>query len=144
MKVDSGLVINSQWPFIAASPDGIINCTCHGQGVLEIKCPYSHRYESVEEAASNDENFCLKEDQGIIKLDSTHAYYHQIQIQLFVCNVTIVIFVFAHFLLKQKALLCTLNVYAEMKHFGKTVSKKSRLFFTTCSLPEILVYTCTF
>ena len=32
----SGLVINPQWPFIGASPDGIINCTCCGKGVLEI------------------------------------------------------------------------------------------------------------
>jgi len=35
---------------MAASPDGIVNCVCHGQGILEIKCPYTHRYESVEEA----------------------------------------------------------------------------------------------
>jgi len=33
---DSGLVINTQWPYIGASPDGIVECKCHGKGVLEI------------------------------------------------------------------------------------------------------------
>ena len=40
---DSDLVINPQWPFIGASPDGVVECKCCGKGVLEIKCPYSHR-----------------------------------------------------------------------------------------------------
>ena len=44
----SGLVINPQWPFIGASPDGAVECKCCGKGVLEIKCPYSHRQDSVD------------------------------------------------------------------------------------------------
>jgi len=39
---DSGLVISSHWPYIGASPDGIVECRCHGKGVLEIKCPFCH------------------------------------------------------------------------------------------------------
>ena len=77
--VDSGLVINPQWPFMAASPDGVINCTYNeeGRGVLETKCPYTHRFESIEESASNDRNLCLKEEQdGSFHLDRTHAYYY--------------------------------------------------------------------
>ena len=83
--IDSGLVINSQWPFIAASPDGVINCTCcqGGKGILEIKCPYTHYFESIEESVSNDGSFCLKEDQGSLYLDCTHAYYYQVQTQNF-------------------------------------------------------------
>ena len=30
---DSGLVINPQWPYMGASPDGIIECKCCGKGV---------------------------------------------------------------------------------------------------------------
>ena len=48
---DSGLCINPQWPFIGASPDGIISCQCHGTGVLELKCPYCHRDDAIESAA---------------------------------------------------------------------------------------------
>jgi len=136
--VDSGLVINSQWPFIAATPDGVINCTCHGQGVLEIKCPYSHRYESVEEAASNDKKFCLKEDQGIIKLDSTHAYYHQIQTQLFVCNVDYCDFCVCTFPTQSEGSALYIERVRRDATFWEDCVTKSKLFFTTCLLPEIL------
>ena len=72
---------------MAASPDGIIDCYCCGKGVLEIKCPYSYRNESVESAVSNDPSFCLKKDNDLLYLDHTHHYYYQVQTQMFICNV---------------------------------------------------------
>ena len=35
----SGLVVNTKYPHLGASPDGIIECKCCGIGCLEIKCP---------------------------------------------------------------------------------------------------------
>ena len=72
---------------VAASPDGIIDCFYCGKGVLEIKCPYSHRNESIESTASNDPSFCLKKDEDLLYLDHKHPYYYQVQTQMFVCNV---------------------------------------------------------
>ena len=60
---DSGLVINCQWPYMGASPDGIIKCKCHGKGVLEIKCPFCHKVASIKGAALN-KDFCLKQQPG--------------------------------------------------------------------------------
>ena len=73
---------------MGASPDGLIECKCCGKGVLEIKCPYSHHEESIASAALNNK-FCLKmyDDDGTLGLDQGHAYYYQVQTQLFVCNV---------------------------------------------------------
>jgi hypothetical protein len=34
---DCGLFIDGEHPFIAASPDGLVNCECYGEGVCEIK-----------------------------------------------------------------------------------------------------------
>lgn len=34
-----GFIIIIEVPFIGASPDGYVNCQCHGAGLLEIKCP---------------------------------------------------------------------------------------------------------
>jgi len=59
--LDGGLVINPEWPFIGASPDAVINCSCCGRGILEIKCPYCHRDSPVVTAAGEDPKFCLKE-----------------------------------------------------------------------------------
>ena len=37
----SGLVINSAYPHLGATPDGIVQCMCCGKGVVEVKCPYT-------------------------------------------------------------------------------------------------------
>ena len=36
----SGLVVNADEPYLSVSLDGNVFCQCHGQGILEIKCPY--------------------------------------------------------------------------------------------------------
>ena len=38
---ECGLFIYEDLQFIGASPDLLLNCECCGDGVLEIKCPYS-------------------------------------------------------------------------------------------------------
>ena len=30
--IESGLIIHKDYPFIAASPDGVVNCLCCGNG----------------------------------------------------------------------------------------------------------------
>ncbi len=35
--MESGLWLNPKWPYMGASPDGIVTCDCHGTGICEIK-----------------------------------------------------------------------------------------------------------
>jgi len=51
-----------------------MNYNCHENGVLEIKCPHTHQNETVEEATSHNNNFCLEEHEGSLRLDCNHAY----------------------------------------------------------------------
>ena len=37
----SGLVVNPLFPYLCASPDGMIMCTCCVSDVIEFKCPHS-------------------------------------------------------------------------------------------------------
>ena len=39
----AGLFVNPQYPYLGASPDGVVSCQCCGEGIIEIKCPYSLR-----------------------------------------------------------------------------------------------------
>ena len=39
---------------------GIVYCACCGKGTLKIKCPYCHKGDNIESAASKDTNFCLQ------------------------------------------------------------------------------------
>ena len=36
----SGL-LSTEYPMFGASPDGLVQCTCCGEGLVEIKCPYT-------------------------------------------------------------------------------------------------------
>ena len=37
-------------PYIGASPDGLMSCSCCGEGLLEMKCPFSIANQSPLEA----------------------------------------------------------------------------------------------
>ena len=51
--------INPRWPHVGASHDSIVQCGCCVKHVLEVKCPYSHREDSIEDAVASDGQFCL-------------------------------------------------------------------------------------
>ena len=40
---NTGLWISTSYPYLAASPDGLIDYECCEPGVIEIKCPYTLR-----------------------------------------------------------------------------------------------------
>ncbi|XP_062620989.1 uncharacterized protein LOC134282605 [Saccostrea cucullata] len=78
----SGLVISENYPFIGASPDSLISCQCCGNGIVEIKCSYTHQHNFIKDiAASNDYHILLHEDN--IVLNRSSSWYTQIQTQLF-------------------------------------------------------------
>lgn len=81
----SGLVLSQKWPFLGASPDGIVDCSCCGRGVIEIKCPYGHLEKTIS-ATLEDRHFCLESVEGSISLKHTHSYYYQVQAQLHLCG----------------------------------------------------------
>lgn len=80
---NSGLVIHMEKPYIGASPDQVLSCDCHGQGILEIKCPFkaSHTIPSPELCSY------LVIDNNQVKLKKQHEYYFQVQGQMAVCGV---------------------------------------------------------
>ena len=80
-------LIQSNYQFLAATPDGITQCECCGNGVVEVKCPYCKK-DSNPDTADGLVNGSLKND---------HQYYYQIQLQMFVCNVEHVDFVICTF-----------------------------------------------
>ena len=79
---DCGLVVNPLFPFIGASPDAKI-CDNSLTGIMEIKCPYSQRDSTINEAVSGAD-FCLENTENGKKLRQNHDYYIQVQGQLLV------------------------------------------------------------
>ena len=78
-----GLVINPAYPYLGATPDGVVLCKCCGEG---IKCTFKYKDISpVDEVALNDKQYFLKRNpSGEIHLSHSHAYYDQVQGQMLV------------------------------------------------------------
>jgi len=135
---ESGLVINPKWPFIGASPDGVVSCLCCGKGVLEIKCPYSHQNTHIQDVVFQDSRFCIKEVDGSLRLDNSHAYYYQIQTQLFVCDVEYCDFCVSTFVEDDESKGLHIERICKNEVFWLECTLKAEQFFKTCLLPEII------
>ena len=89
---NSGLIISTEFPFIGASPDGLVSCCCCGKVSVEIKCSFYHRNNYIFEAVEQDKNFYLTKTGNEIKLSKTRQYYYQIQTQLHVSKSNFCVF----------------------------------------------------
>ncbi|KAK0062597.1 hypothetical protein Bpfe_007802, partial [Biomphalaria pfeifferi] len=77
-----GFIVNPNFPFLGASPDG--KFYENGNiGLVEVKCPYKHRKDTVEKAV-DDKKFCLCKNARGLFLKPSHEYYYQVQGQLMI------------------------------------------------------------
>ena len=83
----SGFIVHPEKGWLGASPDGFVKDTTYEfpDGLLEIKCPYS-KQEETPEAACLDLNFYCKLENYQIRLKNSHAYFHQVQLQIYVAS----------------------------------------------------------
>ena len=70
---DCGLFIDNEMPYLGASPDGIVECSCHGKVLIEVKCTTSL--------------LCNASFLADGKLKERHKYYGQVQGQMMVTGV---------------------------------------------------------
>ncbi|KAB0795633.1 hypothetical protein PPYR_12472 [Photinus pyralis] len=73
-----GLFIDPIFPFLAASPDGLIG----DRGLLEIKCPWSARNMTPEEAIRNNKILFWSKEE----INRKHKWYYQVQGQLHIAD----------------------------------------------------------
>lgn len=84
-----GTIISKARPEYGASLDRCVfdpNAKGKKQGGLEVKCPYSKRGMSVQEACQDKNFFLTMKDSQTPKLKHGHQYFYQVQGQMFVCN----------------------------------------------------------
>ena len=75
-----GFVVDQTSPWLGASPDFLIHDSTESTtiGLGEIKCPYSKRNETIDEACE-DKTFFLANVDGKVLLKTNHKYYFQVQ-----------------------------------------------------------------
>ncbi|XP_028403990.1 uncharacterized protein LOC114526592 [Dendronephthya gigantea] len=70
---ESGLWLNEKWPYMGATPDGIVMCSCHGTGLCEIKCPYCITEKENISDATEKKGFCLVKDESVWKKNELYV-----------------------------------------------------------------------
>ena len=74
---ESGILVRPDLPFLGCTPDRkIIDPNFHPHyGLLEIKCPYTHKNITPMEAAKIDPTFCLGLNENrVLQLKKEHHY----------------------------------------------------------------------
>ncbi|XP_035670045.1 uncharacterized protein LOC118411675 [Branchiostoma floridae] len=77
-----GTVLCAEYPFLSASPDAVITCTCCGVRPLEVKNPYTNRHLSINKFAELPDTCLDITSTGKKRLNACHSYYYQVQAQL--------------------------------------------------------------
>lgn len=133
-----GLLLHPQSPFLGSTPDAIIHCKCHGKFIAEIKCPIS-KAEVHPCSDDHDSSFYIKSHTPVDNkvecpstLNKTHKYYHQVQGEIDICDVS-----FGHFVVWTPKGLHVEKIERDPS-FQLKVKPKLELFFRQVILPELI------
>jgi len=81
---ECGLFVKHDHPYLAGSPNGLVNCKCCGLGTVEVKCPHSVKNSDIHLKEVYSKTDFLEEYNGQPRLKRAHKYYTQVQAQMWV------------------------------------------------------------
>ena len=129
VKVEKcGLFVNSSAPYLGASPDRIVSCSCCPKRVLEVKCPL----KCSNTTPTPDYVECLEEVNGSIMLKRSHKYYSQIQGQMAISN-----FMYADFFVYAPKGYHVERIAFDQA-FWQRMSSNLTIFFLNFIIPELI------
>ncbi len=82
VHTDCGLIINPNLPYFAASPDGLIYCSCHGDGCLEIICFDIDELDTLDDFLTRKPNNMFNKIGDEYTVERSHDLYYRIQLQI--------------------------------------------------------------
>ena len=138
---ESGFLMNNGFPFMGASPDGIIMCPCDNNelGVLEVKCPYVlNGGITIKDTIAKNSNFMLQyDDKNNYVLKKNHKYYYQVQAQIHMAGVQ-----FSDFVVWSPNEIHIERIERDTALWN-IVAPQAKQFFDYCIMPEMFgkIYT---
>lgn len=128
---ETGLVLSVDWPYVGASPDAIVHCSCCGPGAAVFKVTWTHREKTIKEFAVV-QGTCFHVSNGKVELKNTHEYFYQVQTMMAVLNVPYLDFI----------MLTSVDEHLERIDFDRELWQQAlpRLFsfFRNCIVPEMV------
>lgn len=77
-----GLIINPRIPYFTGSNDGLLFCTCHGNGCLLIKCFRMLESNTSFDILTNKPNNMLNKQGNLYVLEESHELFYHVQFQI--------------------------------------------------------------
>lgn len=130
---ESGLFISKEHPFLAATPNMLVQCTCYGAGVVEVKCPWKVKDGHLSDLLA-DPNSCVRECDGALELKTSRRYYYQVQAQMSVCKAS-----YAGFVLWNEKEISLQRIKRDESFFAPLLNV-ARSFFKGVLLPELVAH----
>ena len=129
-----GLIINQNYPYLAATPDAVVSCDCCGIGVSEVKCPF--KYKDLHPCEIDSSEFFLhKHSQNNTcngSLKTNHKHYCQVQGQINLAQTS-----YCDFVVWTKKGLHVERIKNNALFFNDMLDKLKKYFFNIV-LPELL------
>ena len=113
------LIVHPDIPFLGATPDGIV-CDKGCTGLIEVKCPYSVRDITVDDACEERTDFFLSKKRDSFTFKQYHAHWYQVQGQLLATGAE-----FCDFITFTKLDLFVERIYPDSKTLEVLVDKLS-------------------
>ena len=137
MVTSSGFIVSISDPFLGASPDGAVYDPESQEqpfGFLEIKCPFSFRNKTPEEASSMADFCCtfnsLTEQ---LQLKKSHHYFSQVQGQMGISSRP-----WCDFVVYTQQGISVERIPFDVTFWEQTLLPKLVRFYDCCVLPEIV------
>ena len=133
IKIDScGLCIDSEFPFLGASPDGIV---ANSEGIVEIKCPLTSNDKHPIDYLRNGRHLLIphKDEESIISINRKHDHFYQIQGQLHITQKE-----YCLFAVWSPLGLIIEKIVKEDAFWKEHMESHLVKFYTNCILPEII------
>ena len=128
------MFIHNNKPWLHATPDFLVTCSCCGDGCGEVKCPFSLKdgdFGSYLQKKSS----CLQQVEGKLQLKRDHEYYFQVQQQLLVTGRKYCDFVVCSFP-ESGPILFVERIMPDLEHWDVVVPNLTNTW-RICVLPEL-------
>lgn len=127
-----GLVINPRLPYFAGTPDGLVDCDCHGKGCFKIKCLKMLENSTSFEILTRKPNHILNKIGDKYFLEENHEFYYQIQLQIHLIGLK-----YCDLIIWSPNTFLIITINADLD-FWKESLKRAQTFHENVIMPELL------
>ena len=130
----TGLYIHPNFGYLRASPDGLLSCSCHGERLVEVKCPYAYRDKNLSEMfADNAIEYMDITMEQPLKKGHTRGYFEQVTGQMAVTGIQM-----CDFVMYSKKGIISLPVTFDKYYWEMVMLPKLARAFKAYIVPELV------